>query len=566
VGQAVGAPLAARELPALFRRVHAALADRRDAIDDLNVFPVPDGDTGTNMSATVRAGLDALYAARREHRDVDELARAVIRGTVRGARGNSGVIISQVVRAVVEVVTGHDEVDARLYAAALGHARELAYEAVAEPVEGTILTVLGRAAEAARDAVQRGEDLVGTSAASCAATADAVAHTRQQLTVLREAGVVDAGARGFEVLLAAVHGHLTGSAPDVVVDAPRELSTTPDTACHGSRNHPYEVQYLLEAVDAAAGPLRDDLEALGESVVVVAAGGLLNVHVHTDAVGAAIDAGLSHGRPSAIEVVHLGDQVAALDRERAGISREDEANGDAATVAPRERVAAGRRVEQVAAVAVLSGPGAHALARELGAVVVDGAAGALPSVADLLDAIARTSADRVLLLPGHPNAIATATTAAEVAAVEQGRASDVIVEADNPPAVLAALAVCDAGAAPDQVLADVRGAAGAVRAGEVVAAVRDAETPIGTVRSGRPLAIAGGTVIAAPEGRLDALRTVLEALDAGVAEVVTLLHGAGTSREERDAAETVLGELAPGAELEVVDADSRPSAWWVGVE
>ncbi|HSK25274.1 MAG TPA: DAK2 domain-containing protein, partial [Egicoccus sp.] len=152
-----GAPLAVAELPALLERMHAALAARRDAIDELNVFPVPDGDTGTNMTLTVRSGLEALLAAADATPELQ--AAAVIRGAVRGARGNSGVILSQVVRAVVEVVSSERVVDADLYARALDRARELAYEAVAEPVEGTILTVIAAAATAATAAAASGADL-----------------------------------------------------------------------------------------------------------------------------------------------------------------------------------------------------------------------------------------------------------------------------------------------------------------------------------------------------------------------------------------------------------------------
>ena len=545
--QDVGAPLAARELPALFRRVHAELAERREAIDDLNVFPVPDGDTGSNLTLTVRAGLDALHTARREQRvrDPEQLARAVIRGVVRGARGNSGVIVSQVVRAVVEVVAGHDHVDAELYARALRHARTLAYEAVAEPVEGTILTAITTAADAAEQAVAEGADLTAASGRVCAATADAVARTRDQLDVLREAGVVDAGARGLEVLLAAVHGHLTGETPPVAFDPPHGLAIAREDGCHGSLHHPYEVQYLLEADDAAAVQVRAALERLGESVVVVAAGGLLNVHVHTAAVGAAIDAGLGHGLPRNIEVVSLGAAVAASDADRA-------------------RRAGGRA--GLTAVAVLSGDGLYALAVELGAGVVEGTGGALPSVAELLAAIADTDAQQVVLLPGHPNAVAATHTAARIAAAEHGRDVEVVDTATDPPSVLAALAVCQPAGDAAQVLDDVRAAAAAVRAGEVVAAVREADTPTGPVQAGQPLAMVERTAVGAYGDDLAALEAVCRALEVSQGEVVTLLHGADRTGDQRTAAERLLAELAPQVELEVVDAGVRPAAWWVGVE
>ena len=579
-----GAPLSARELPALFDHVHDALQARRDAIDDLNVFPVPDGDTGTNMTLTVRAGRDALAHGRadRPAGGRSALAREVIRGAVRGARGNSGVIISQVVRAVVEVTTGEQAVDAHVYAQALEHARELAYEAVAEPVEGTILTAIATAADAARAAVEAGDDLVATSAAACAATAIAVERTREQLDVLREAGVVDAGARGFEVLLAAVHGHLTGEDPPVAVDPPRSVTVrTAGHVCHGSLAHPYEVQYLLDAVDASAAPLRVALEQLGESVVVVAAGGLLNVHVHTDRIGPAIEAGLAHGRPSAIEVVHLGEQVAERDAARvtteAALAVETPVGsggrmlGRAHTVDhPTAGATPGGALRppqrDLAVVAVLHGHGAVALARSLGAEVVDGTAGSLPSVAQLVEAAVASRAQHVVILPGHRNAVAAATSAAEVVAREYERQVEVVDAATSPPAVLAALAIWEPDAQPAQVAAELRAAAGAVRAGEVVDAIRDAATPAGPVRAGQPLGLADGDLVVIDDDPLRALHAVCLALDLPAGEVVTLLHGASSSVAQREAAAALVAELAPDAEVEVVDAGLAPARFWVGVE
>jgi uncharacterized protein len=538
-----GAPLAARELPALFERVHAALAARRELIDDLNVFPVPDGDTGTNMTLTVRSGLDALTASRPP--DAAEAARRVIRGSVRGARGNSGVILSQVVRAVVEVVTGHREVSADLYAQALTRARDLAYDAVAEPVEGTILTAIGASAAAARAAADAGASLVETSAAVCEATAAAVERTRDQLEVLRDAGVVDAGARGFEIVLSAVHGHLTGEEPPVRVDRPPVLEHQVAGGCRADAGHPFEVQYLLDADDAVAPLLRDGLERIGDSVVVVAAGGLLNVHVHTALVGPAVELGLEHGRPSEIEVVHFGDQIAAREAARA-----------------REGPAA---LPTVGVVAVLHGRGVIALARREGVVVVTGTSGSLPSVADLLGGIERADGEQVVVLPGHRNAVPTAHKAAELAMVEDDRRVRVVEVATSPPAVMAAIAVIDRNADPDDVVADATAAAGEVRAGQVVAAVRDADTPIGSVRRGQPLAVRSGEVLAATADALEALEQLLGHLRAADAEVLTLLVGADVDADERAAAVELMRTTGE-AELEVIDAGQRPAWFWVGAE
>jgi uncharacterized protein len=533
VATPAGTTLTARDLPALLERVHAALEARRSSIDGLNVFPVPDGDTGTNMTLTMRASLDALHeAGRPSPRDA---ARAVVRGAVGGARGNSGVILSQVVRAVVEALGGRRRVDATLYARALAHARDLAYEAVAEPVEGTILTVIGAAAEAAQAAVDDGDDLVATSARTCAATALAVEATPDQLDVLREAGVVDAGARGFEVVLAAVHGLLTGEEPPVRTDAPAAAITRSGDGCHHSSEHPFEVQYLLNAPDKAAADLRHALEELGDSVVVAAAGGLLNVHVHTRSVGPAIEAGIEVGRPSAIRVVHLDEP--ALSHNRVGL------------------------------VAVLDGSGAVSLGRSAGAVVVEGAGGALPAVSDLLDAIVRSGSRRVLVLPGHRNGVAAAHQAARLADAEGTADVAVIEEAASPPAVLAGLAVFDPDVPAVELVAEIRAVAGSVRAGEVVAAMRDADTPAGSVAAGQPLAVlADGTVVDTGEDPVAVLGALCVALDAASGELVTLLVGADVDDAERDHAARVVAECAGSAEVELVDAGQHTSRYWIGVE
>lgn len=532
----LASPLSARELPALFERVHGALAERASAIDALNVFPVPDGDTGRNMTATVAAGLEALRAALiEEPRPTgDALARRVIRGAVGGARGNSGVIISQVLRAVVEEITGHFVVDAPLYAAALERARDLAYDAVGAPVEGTILTALRVAATTARAQAEAGADLPACSAATCAAVAIAVADTPTQLAVLADAGVVDAGARGFEVLLSAVHGHLTGHRAPVATDDPpgpwQPSSTT-------ARAHqPFEVQYLLDADDAVARPLRDRLAELGDSVVVVTAGDLLNVHVHTGQVGPAIELGIALGHVSAIEVTHLGDEVQA---------------------------AAAARPPAVGLVAVLHGDGLHALATAIGATVVDGMAGALPSVDDLARAARASGAQRVVLLPGHPNVVPAARQARTL--LEGEVEVDVIASAISPPAVLASLAVADLDLDAEALVRDAHGAADAVRAAEVVDAVRSADTPIGPIRAGQPLGVVEGRVVAADEDVFVVLEAVARHLDVAGAEVVTVLHGAVSSAADRAQAVATLEGLTD-AEVEVVDAGVRPARFWLAVE
>jgi uncharacterized protein len=216
-------------------------------------------------------------------------------------------------------------------------------------------------------------------------------------------------------------------------------------------------------------------------------------------------------------------------------------------------------------VAVLDGDGVQELGRGLGAVVIPGRAGALPSVADFLDAIAGLQAERLVLLPGHRNAVATAEKAAELAASDGGRVIDVVRQATTPPAVVAALAVLDLQAPADAVVADLRAAADGVRSGEVVMAVRDATTPIGDVVAGQPLGVVDGKVIHAGRDGLEALRAAAEALDVASAEIVTVMIGADPSPQDRDAATALLAQLTD-AEVEVVDAGFLRSWYWIGVE
>lgn len=547
----MAAPLSRRTLPAVLRRIHRVLTAHRAEVDGLNVFPVPDGDTGTNLAHTVRAALEDLGDD-----DGEKTGEIAIRGAMRGARGNSGVILSQVVRALAETLVDDEPIDGHAFARFLERARALSYEAVSDPVEGTILTALTVAAESALRVAD--EDLPTVVREVCDDVRLAVARTPEQLEVLRRAGVVDAGARGFELVLDAIHGHVTG----------RDIDTTPEESLSGpvaagGRAHDeplryrYEVQYLLDADDTHAGGLRRTLRTIGDSVVVVGGGGLLNVHVHTNDIGPAIEAGVRVGRPSDIEVVAFTDQTggasAACAHERQG-ARPGGGDGAEAT-------------HRLGCVAVLAGPGLRSVAEELGAVVVDGAAGSLPSVADVLNAVGRVRAERIAILPGHRNAVPTARQAAAVSVSEGGRDLHVVTTADTPPAVLSALAVCDPSADPETVIDDMWAAASAVRAGEVVAAVRDAETPLGPVRQGQFLAVVEGDVVAVHDDPVEALLAATEAtveqVEAG--DMLTLCVGADVDDGERERAEARLRERCPEVELETIDGGQRPVRYHLGI-
>lgn len=520
----------------LLDRTRDAFAAHRDEIDALNVFPVPDGDTGTNLLLTVDGVLEEVRG------QADDLPGAVIRAALRSARGNSGVIFSQVLRALAEGVSEHGVLDAAGMAQVLGRARTYAYDAVADPVEGTMLTAMTAAAVAARRA-QDGLDALAEDVVE--AVGSAVRESTDTLQVLRDAGVVDAGARGIEVFCLELHGLATG-APPHHVPAPVVHRRGPTAASReaGSATYQYEVQYLLDAPEDAAGPLRERLGDLGDSVVVVAAGGLMNVHVHTNEIGAAIEAGLDHGRPARIQVVRFTDQVTA--QERSSRSRPP--------------------VVDLGAVAVVPGSGLAALVEELGGVPVLGGPGELPSVAEILNAVGTVHARRIVILPGHPNVIPAARQAVEVAVAEGGRPLDVLEEIDSIPAILSALAVLAPEGDPERTLDEMQVAGAALRHAEVVPAIRDAETPIGPVRRGQHLSVCDGDVLAATDDPLEALREAALACGVERAELAMLIAGADVDDDELTRARDLLQELAPDLEIEEVAGGQASARYVLGLE
>lgn len=288
------------------------LTDARGEIDALNVYPVPDGDTGTNMLFTMQAAADAAAGeSGGGELDVAEVARAMAGGALAGARGNSGIILAQLLRATADVLSGPDAAlaDARTLADVLGRAADEAFRAVADPVEGTILSVARAAAMAAADVVEAnphaGAPRVVVAAARSARRA--LSHTTEQLDVLREAGVVDAGGRGLTVLLDAVVGILAERRPaqPAGARAPSNVSERRSTTADPLAGPVYEVTFLLDAPDERLPRLKAELAELAESVVVAGGDGRWRVHVHTDDVEAAVLAGEQVGRPHGVNVSRL---------------------------------------------------------------------------------------------------------------------------------------------------------------------------------------------------------------------------------------------------------------------
>jgi len=519
------------------------LRDHQEELNRLNVYPVPDGDTGTNMALTI----ESVVAELGDRAELEAVCTAIGHGSLMGARGNSGVILSQILRGLCDAFRAAGRVGPAEVAAGLTAAADAAYAAVMHPVEGTILSVIRASAEAAAEALSTpAETCLPLVEAVRTAAYVAVERTPEQLPVLAAAGVVDAGGRGLSLFFDAWLHVLDGRAlpePRVVAAAtaaPEGGGAPGPARGTGTR---YEVMFLLEAPDPAIPAFRGTWDALGDSIVVVGGDGLWNCHVHTDDIGAAIEAGIAAGRPSKIHVTDLWEQVEALEADWV------------AAATPAE-------TRPCAVVAVATGDGVTELLEHLGvAVVVTGGQSMNPSTQQILDAVERSGGESVVVLPNNKNIVAVAEQAAVLATRPvQVVPTHSVVEA------LAALIELDA-ERPAAANADaMRGAAGRVRTGEVTQAVRDSQGACGPIAVGDWIGITRAGIGTCAPTAVGAAIGVLDELVDPSDEIVTILVGADVDPADVEALRTHLADTRPAVEVEVHQGGQPLYPFLVGVE
>ncbi|MFC1414575.1 DAK2 domain-containing protein [Streptacidiphilus sp. N1-12] len=502
----------------------AALGEAREEIDALNVYPVPDGDTGTNLYLTVESAaeeVDGLFGADRAAPSLPQALRAMAHGALLGARGNSGVILAQLLRGVAAALSV-GPADGPALGRALRRAADAGYEAVAKPVEGTVLTVAAAAAEAA-EAVTRLDPGVALSAVAetaYEAARVALARTPLLLEVLGRAGVVDAGGRGLVTVLGAladaVSGHTpmgplarAGKDPLPAWAAEPALSHASHADAHlAEAGGPgYEVIYLLDAADDALPALRAALAALGDSLVVVGGEGLWNVHVHVDDPGAAVEAGIEAGRPHRIRITHFASAAAS------------------AAVNPDADAAPGSR----GVVSVVHGEGLAGLCAAAGATVLHADPDHPPSSTELASAIRRSHASEVVLLLNDAELRAAAGAAAEQLRKEGVRVA--VIPTRSPVQGLAALAVHEPARRFDEDVVAMTSAAGATRYAELAVAEGESWTMAGVCQAGDVLGLIDGDVAVIGSGTGETAAVVLDRMLAAGGEMVTLILGEGVPDE-----------------------------------
>jgi DAK2 domain fusion protein YloV len=506
----------------------SSLEASRERIDDLNVYPVPDGDTGTNLTLTVRAVAEALGGS--EAADRPALAHEVARAALMGARGNSGVILSQIVRGAADVLAGSTNgVEPQLAARALRGASDAAYSAVRRPVEGTMLSVVRELAEEAENRAEDPAPLGDLLVDLVRRGEEAVARTPEQLEVLREAGVVDAGGAGLVELLRGVAAAVAGEpVPEAPVVATERAGF--DAIHLEQSRYRYCTVFVVEGDALDREALETQLETLGDSLLVVGDETALKIHVHTDDPGAALSLGTAVGTIEGIEIANMQVQQEQRDRRLAVVPD------------PVERATSG-------VVAVVAGEGNRNLFESVAVPVgpiriVEGGQTANPSTAELLAAIEELEADEAILLPNNSNV----RLAAEQAARNAGRPVEVVAT-DSITAGLAALVVFDGSASAAENAAGMRETVAAVASGEVTRASRDVELNGVAIRDGEWLGLVDGDPVAGGDDFVDVTLAVVEHLLTEPRSLLTLLTGA--DHPPLDGLLDRIGAAHPDIEIEV---------------
>ncbi len=523
-------------------------------INRLNVYPVPDGDTGTNMARTLDAVVTELEGASTE---LDTTCEAISHGSLMGARGNSGVILSQILRGLSSTLKTAKTSGAQRVAEALKSASSAAYEAVLKPIEGTILTVVRETADAAVKAADEGASLAVMLRAARAAGRKALDNTPELLPVLKDAGVVDAGGAGFMLFMdSAVHIVDGEPLPEPNYDdGPTAeqlekvaLRTSTDGSVDVSELR-YEVMFLLNLEDTKLKKFKNSWGEIGDSIVVVGGDGLYNCHIHTNDIGAAVEAPLLVGGiPSKIRITDLFEEMA-----------EEHAQRDAGLGAPAEILTgsksgrSGSRQSALppvtcAVVAIASGDGLAELFGQMGVHgVVTGGQTMNPSTQELLDAVEHMNATQVVILPNNKNIIPVANK------IDELTKKDVrVVPTCSMPEALAALVAYDPEASAEHNGSQMSRAASSVSTGEITQAVRDTNSDAGPVKAGDFIGLVRGDGVVAVGQTLDAVcRDLLAKLITQERELLTIIYGDGATPQSTEALIAHVSEKYPQITCEV---------------
>ena len=521
-----------QEFKQILMAATAWLERNAEAIDALNVFPVPDGDTGINMLLTMRAAL-AEIAAMPDH-SVSAIAHAVAHGSLMGARGNSGVILSQLMRGFARALGGKETFDATDFAAAMQEASDTAYKGVIKPVEGTILTVGREAAEEAAAAAGESDDLLYILERSAAAAEASVARTPALLDVLAEAGVVDAGGQGLFIIMEGALRFLRGEPMEVGIPMEMAVADVGPGPAHEGMQYGYCTEFILQGQDLHFEEIRKTITSMGDSVLVVGDEHLIRVHVHTFHPGQILEYATSKGVVRKIKIDNMEDQH----RDFLGLFTERKR-----PPAPVEELS------DIGIVAVAPGAGLAHVFESLGAgAIVSGGQTMNPSTEELLQAVESLSTDHVIILPNNKNIILAAQQTRELTPKQV-----IVLPTRTVPQGISALLALNYQADLEANARAMEEAIERIQTAEITWAVRDVQVNGVQVAEGEIIGLLNGQLTASGRDPGEVALEMLRQMEACRYEVLTLYFGQDVARNAAEALAERIQADYPDQAVEVVD-------------
>ena len=525
------------------------LEAKKEWINELNVFPVPDGDTGTNMTMTIMSAASEVSSL--VDPDMETLAKAISSGSLRGARGNSGVILSQLLRGFTKGTKGYDEMDAVVIAAAMEKAVETAYKAVMKPKEGTILTVAREAAVKAAEIAEESANLELFFRAVFEHAEKTLARTPEMLPVLKEAGVVDSGGQGLlEVFRGAFDGYL---GKEIDYSAFEKTSSGPAvTKISAQAEADIKFGYCTEFIILLEKPLTDDelhsfkefLMSIGDSIVLVADDEIVKVHVHTNHPGQAFEKALTYGALSRMKIDNMREEhqeKLIKDAEKLAKEQEEQEKKEAAAKAAKER-------KKYGFISVSVGEGLSSLFKELNVdYIIEGGQTMNPSTEDMLNAIAKVNADTIYIFPNNKNIVLAANQARDLTEDKE----IVVVPTKTIPQGITALISFQTEMTGEENLEGMMEAVSMVKTGQVTYAVRDTRLDEKEIHEGDIMGIGDHGILAVGKGRESVAKEMVAAMVDEDSEVISIYYGADTKEEDAQQLAADLEEAYPDCEVEV---------------
>lgn len=553
----------AQMLQKMFLAGARGLEAKKEYINELNVFPVPDGDTGTNMTMTIMSA--AREVSSLENPTIDQLGKAISSGSLRGARGNSGVILSQIFRGFVKEIKGLKEVDVTVLGNAIIHASETAYKAVMKPKEGTILTVAKAGADKAMDLLVNGdtEDIVAFCDMVAKEMEEALLQTPELLPVLKQAGVVDSGGEGLMTFIRGAIDALKGKVSDFTIETgsgKRTVSMGTAEVEEADIKFGYCTEFIImleRNEEVVEGQLKEYLQKIGDCVVVVADDDIVKVHVHTNDPGLAIQKALSFGSLTSIKIDNMREEH----HEKVIRDAEKAASGENTTSVSEEVTQAPRKENGF--IAVAAGEGLSEIFKDLGVdYVIEGGQTMNPSTEDLLEAISKVNADTIFILPNNGNIILAANQARELTEDKQV----IVIPSKNIPQGFAAMISFVSGMTAEENAQIMQQEMEAIRSGQVTYAVRDTNMDGKEIKQGDFMGLTDKTIVSVGQNLTDTAKDLVEALIDEDSELISVYYGADTTEEDAEGLADAILSAHEDLEVEVQFGGQPVYSYFISVE